>query len=132
MQLTSDTNTLPDISPDGQWIACSFFRDDEPDRPPAIAIYPIGGGSAQKIFDRPPGSEHQVAWTADGKALDYIVNRGGVGNIWRQSRSGGPPAPITSFTSQMIFFFAYSPDGNTAVLGRGKDADDLVVITDAK
>jgi hypothetical protein len=40
---------LPTISPDGQWVA--FVSDREGSW--AIFVAPIGGGSAQKLFDFP-------------------------------------------------------------------------------
>jgi len=127
---TMDNTSVPDVSPDGELIACAFYRYDRPDQSPAIAIYPFSGGTLSKHFDRPPGANDRVYWTADGAAIDYVVTTGGVSNVWRQPLDGSPPAPITGFRTGRIFFSALSPDRKMLMLGRGQEANDLVLLSD--
>jgi hypothetical protein len=51
----------------------------------------------------------------------------GAGNVWEQPLAGGPPKPVTHFTSDKIFSFDWSPDGRLA-LSRGTAATDAVLI----
>jgi hypothetical protein len=51
----------------------------------------------------------------------------GVDNIWEQPVTGGPPKPMTHFTSDKIFSFDWSRDGRLA-LSRGTDTTDAVLI----
>jgi hypothetical protein len=51
----------------------------------------------------------------------------GVRNIWEQPIEGGPPKPVTHFTSDKIFYFDLSRDGRLA-LSRGTDQTDAVLI----
>jgi Tol biopolymer transport system component len=126
---TMDNTSVPDVSPDGKFIACAFYRYDRPEQSPAIAIYPFSGGPVAKSFDRPPGANDRVYWTADGAAIDYIVTAGGVSNVWRQRLDGSPPAPITNFRTERIFFSALSPDREMLMLGRGQETNDLVLLS---
>ncbi len=127
-QLTHDVNSLPDVSPDGKWIAAACLRYDHPQLPPQIGIYPFDGGRAVTVLERRAGADAAVFWSANGDAVEYVVSAKGVGNIWRQPVSGGAPTPITHFHSEQLFFFNPSTDRKSVVLARGKDMTDLVLI----
>jgi Tol biopolymer transport system component len=129
IRLTEDNTSVPDVSPDGRYVACASFQYDLPNQPPGIAIYPFQGGTAMKAFRRLPGADDGVHWTADGKALEYVVTAGGVGNVWRQAVSGGPPVPLSAFHTDRILFSSMSPDRKTLVLARGQETNDLVLLT---
>jgi Tol biopolymer transport system component len=129
VQITKDITSLPAVSPDGKLIAAAYFLLDQPQSIPKIVIYPFQGGPAVKIFDRPDGSDDKVYWAGDGNSLEYIVSRGDVSNIWRQSLQGGEPAPITHFGADRLFFLSPSPTGKHLALGRGKELTELVLIT---
>jgi Tol biopolymer transport system component len=57
------------------------------------------------------------------------LTRGGASNIWRQALAGGLPKQITSFKSDLIFFFAWSRDGKQLALERGATSSDVVLIS---
>lgn len=95
VQVTKEITSLATISPDGSLIAVAYFLLDKPQSPAKIAVYRFEGGDPVRIFDRPSGSDDKVAWSSDGKNLEYIVTRGGASNIWRQPLAGGPPFPVT-------------------------------------
>ena len=67
-------------------------------------------------------------WSPDGKALTFIDNRSGASNIWAQPLKGGPPKPVTSFTTDQIYDFAWSRTGDLAV-ARGTETSDVVLIS---
>ena len=67
-------------------------------------------------------------WAPDESGLDYVVTRNGVSNIWRQPLTGGPPGPITHFSTGRIFSFAWSPDGRWLSLGSGIARSDVVLM----
>jgi hypothetical protein len=50
-----------------------------------------------------------------------------VSNIWEQPVAGGPPKPVTHFTSDGIFSYDWSRDGRLA-LSRGAVQIDAVLI----
>jgi serine/threonine protein kinase/Tol biopolymer transport system component len=132
VQITTGSNSLPDISPDGKYIACLDFQYSTPDVASRIAVFPLDGGSALTFFNPSRGTDGHAYWTADGKALEYIVTSRGVGNIWRQTLDGEAPRQVTTFNNSLMFFMAPSPDGRSVLMARGKEVNDLVLIIDVR
>jgi Tol biopolymer transport system component len=121
----TDNAWFPSVSPDGKWIACQYFPGQN--EPSSLAIVPFAGGQPAKVFPLRGTSEPLVHWTPDGRAIAFRTNVNGVGNIWEQPVEGGPPKPVTHFTSDIIFFFDWSRDGRLA-LSRGTEPTDAVLI----
>jgi Tol biopolymer transport system component len=148
-QLTDYTTYLPSVSPDGKWIACFYLSGQH--QPASLAIVPFAGGQPAKVFSLPPTSSAPVLrnsdgrapgrperganatrtvalhWTPDGSAISFVNNVNDAGNVWEQPVAGGPPKPVTHFTSDKIFWFDWSPDGRLA-LSRGTRQADAVLI----
>ena len=59
---------------------------------------------------------------------DSIQN--GVHNLWKQPMDGSRPQQLTNFTSDLIYYFALSPDRKRLVLSRGNATLDIVLIKD--
>jgi len=69
-------------------------------------------------------------WEPRGDAIDYILTRNGVSNIWQQGLTGGPPKQVTHFESGEIFDFEWSRDGKQLALTRGSESSDVILIRD--
>lgn len=67
-------------------------------------------------------------WAADGKAITYIVTKGGISNIWAQPLTGEPAKQLTNFNQEQIFAFAWSADGKSLALVRGVNAKSVVLM----
>ena len=132
VQLTDKLSTWPDVSPDGQKIAC-WYRA-EPGASWRIAVIPITGGDPEKILDVPPNADTPIPmrWTPDGRGISFVATRDGVSNVWRQSLDGGAPKQLTNFTSDQIFWFDWSNDGKQLACSRGRMLNDIVLITESK
>jgi TolB protein len=117
----------PQISPDGKLLAY-LAMPATMSGSTVLTVVPFGGGSPLYRLDVPMGA-FEIHWVPDGKALDYILTRGGASNIWRQPLAGGPPMQITNFKSDRIFFFAWSRDGKQLALARGTISSDVVLIS---
>jgi Tol biopolymer transport system component len=127
INLTNASTSRPAVSPDGKWIACN--RLDEASGQWQIAVMPIEGEAAPRIFDVPsPNIFRALRWTPDGRSVAYPVTVGNVSNIWSQPLDGGPPRRLTNFKDQLIFDFAWSRDGKQLALSRGLVNSDVVVI----
>jgi serine/threonine protein kinase len=126
----------PIVSPDGKWIACSYsssqYRSATPAAAFRTAVIPFEGGDPVKVFDLLGGPENDFGWTADSRALTYIVTRGGVSNIWSQPLDGGQPKQLTDFKSEQIYSFDWSRDGKQLLVLRGTSSSDAVIISDYK
>jgi Tol biopolymer transport system component len=131
-QLTDKLSTWPDVSPDGQKIAC-WYRA-EPEANWQIAVIPITGGDPVKVFDVPGNADTPIPtrWMPDGTGITFIATRDGVSNVWFQPMSGGAPYQITHFTSDQINWFDWSRDGKRLACSRGKILNDIVLITESK
>jgi len=121
-QLTDYLSQFPSLSPDGKWIA---FLDPRDMKNLKIAVMSIDGGPPVKSF--PDTGWGSLRWSPDGRTIDYVDYRKGVGNIWAQPIAGGPPKQITHFNSGLIFDLAWSKNGDLA-LSRGTWTNDAVLI----
>jgi Tol biopolymer transport system component len=126
-QLTDKITEEPAISPDGKLIACFYY----PGQKIKLAVIPFEGGEPVYEFDVDQSIRDKTpAWTADGRAITYILNRGGVSNIWSQPLDGGAPKQLTDFKTDRIFAFDWSRDGKQLLLSRGNITNDVVLIRD--
>ena len=127
------------LSPDGRWIACHYLPEEGG---PKLAIISFAGGPPVKVFDLPTtvvclhqlGQSNEgflapLAWTPDGRAVAFVDNRDGVGNLWAQPIAGGAPVKLTHFTAEHIWYFAFSRDGKQIAIARGTSTTDAVLIT---
>jgi Tol biopolymer transport system component len=129
VQLTKQPASLPRVSPDGKLIACLYYSRADPRFSSfKIAAIPFDRGQPTKLFDMGPSVEDYVSWEPDGKALDYVETVDGVGNLWRQPLSGGPPEQLTTFESDRLFEFAWSRK-KQVVFARGDVSSDIVLIS---
>ena len=132
VQLTDKLSTWPDVSPDGQKIAC-WYRADTGARW-QIAVIPITGGNPEKVLDVPPAADTPIPirWMPDGRGISFVATRDGVSNVWYQPLDGGAPKQVTNFTSDQIHWFDWSKDGKQLACARGRMLNDVVLITESK
>jgi Tol biopolymer transport system component len=67
-------------------------------------------------------------FSPDGRAVVYDISDKGVGNLWMQPLDGSAGHQITSFTSEKITGFRWSPDGKSLAVMREHDTSDVVVL----
>ena len=115
------------ISPDGKWIACAY-QELAPVPVLKLAVIPADGGAPVNVFVRPFGAT-RLHWSPDQKSLQFLLTRRGATNVWEQPLSGGPPRPVTDFTTGHIFDFAWTRDGKQLLLAKGEETSDVVLIS---
>jgi Tol biopolymer transport system component len=114
-------------SPDGKWIGCYYSGEQLGER---YGIIPASGGRPIRHFDF-PGFQYQfVRWTADSRHLSFIGAPPDPSNIWLQPAEGGEPRKLTDFKTDYIYGHAWSRDGKTLALARGRPAHDVVLLKD--
>ena len=115
------------VSPNGKFIAnvAWWYGSSKPLR---IQILPFGGGAALYEFDW-PGIAGEPRWKPDSRAIQYVLTRDGVSNIWEHGFTDSAPKQVTNFKSDMIFDFDWSRDGKRLALTRGSTKTDLVTIS---
>jgi Tol biopolymer transport system component len=130
VQVTQQPTSFPAISPDGRQIACIHFPGKDPRISSALlAVTRMDGNGGFTTFPRTYLDETSLAWSPDGKGIDFVRSENGAGNIWRQALSGGPPVQVTHFDRDELVRFAWSGDGRL-VCTRGTTTHTAVLIQD--
>ncbi len=124
-QLTDKYSRMPVVSPDGRYIVCSYYRDENFK---GFAIIRFEDGEPIRLLPIPVIANQRVRWTPDGNGLTYIDVRDGVSNIWLQPLAGDAPRQITDFKREQIFSYDWSADGKNLVCERGAELSDVVAI----
>lgn len=121
------------VSPDGRFLA--FPYDQEHPKPLSkLAVISAQTGESVKTFDAPGGiyRESCLRWSPDGKALQYLLTKGDVTNVWAQPLSGGPPRQVTKSTGGRIYDFNWTYDGKQLLLSRGEVTSDVVLLSNLR
>jgi Tol biopolymer transport system component len=115
------------ISSDERW-AVGTYQDPQGS---GMAVVPLGEAGTVRKFPHnyTPGVGFGPAWAPGGRALEDLVVRDGVTNVWRFPLDGSAPRPVTTFTSEQIMNYRWSRDGKTLALSRGTYSTDVVLIT---
>jgi Tol biopolymer transport system component len=132
VRLTDYPAIEPSYSPDGKWIACYAQVDPAKPNDWSYSIIPATGGRGVKQFDFPNFQYQQIGWTSDGRHLSFIGSPPDPSNIWLQPVDGGEPRKLTDFKSDYIYRHAWSRDGKTLALSRGRGTSDVVLMRDEK
>ncbi len=125
-QLNDTPTSVFAISPDEKLLAAEML--DKNTGKHNVGLISLEDGKIIKTFNFRP--MRQIAFTPDGKNLAFDSQRdvSGVSQIMIQPLSGEEFFPVTSFQTDEIFSFGWSPNGNRLAVIRGKQLNDAVVI----
>jgi eukaryotic-like serine/threonine-protein kinase len=135
MDLPNSNSPIALISRDGKVVAYSKAFPDAPQKRAQIAGVPAEGGPMLFGIDTVPGAIIGGAlpqWSIDGRAIEYVVLRGGAANLWRQPVPSGTPKQITNFTTGVLSSAVWSPDGKTLFTVRGSRTSDIILLKNEK
>jgi Tol biopolymer transport system component len=93
-----------------------------------VKVIAFDGGTLMHQFDW-PALAWLSRWAPRDDAIDYVLTRNGVSNIWQQNLAGGAPRQITNFESGLIFDYEWSRDGRQLALTRGSESSDVIMIS---
>jgi Tol biopolymer transport system component len=113
------------VSPDERFAVGTYIE------PPnsGLAVLPIGGGPVRRFpYTYTPGAGFGVRWAPDGHAIEDLVFRDGITNLWRFPLDGSPPTPVTSFASEQIMNYRWSRTGRSLAISRGTQSLDVYLI----
>jgi Tol biopolymer transport system component len=119
---------LVDYSKDGKLMVYTTQRVENGRMQAKTVVAPAEGGNALYTFDIPFASQ-AAKFTPDSKAIAYILTRNRAGNIWEQQLSGGRLVPLTKFTNDDMFAFAWSKDGKQLAFSRGQRKTDVIMMS---
>jgi len=121
--------SLFDYSPDHKLVLYTSQKVVNGQMQSKIVVASAEGGNPLYTFDSPYG-ETGGRFTPDSKAIAFRLTRNRAGNIWEQRLSGGELVPLTKFTSDDMFAFAWSKDGKRLAFSRGQQKTDVVMMKD--
>jgi len=101
------SNSAPAWSPDGRTLALTLSRDGGSQ----LNLLDLSAaGSEPRRLAQSASIDTEPAFTADGKTIYFVSDRGGSPQIYRVSASGGTPERVT-FGGNYNISPALSPDG---------------------
>lgn len=123
------------ISPDGKWVAFPSWTGAVRLTNVDYELLPLSGGQPVALKSATPEAGTDLVqgipmlrWSPDGRALVIRHEENGASNLWMLPIDGGAPRPLTHFTSQLIYGFAYSRDGQRLALSRGTRTSNAILI----
>jgi serine/threonine protein kinase/Tol biopolymer transport system component len=129
VRLIDKSARMPVASPDSQFIACSYYGENEGR---GIAIFPYQGGPMVRLVPIPLRDWQRVQWIDGGHALSYIEIANHVSNIWSYNLVASTSRQVTDFKTDQIFAYAWSPDQKQLACLRGTDMRETMIIDDQK
>jgi Tol biopolymer transport system component len=116
-----------DISPDGRTVAFATI-DHTMGHAERLALVSVDSGQlVNKIeFQRPRMG--LVHFSRDGKSIIYPIRANNADNLWQQPLDGSAGRQLTSFNSEHIWDYHWSPDGAKLGIVRGHTDSDVVLI----
>ncbi len=130
VQLSNQSLSFPQVSPDGKWIACIYYPEGDPRFSRREIAVLSADGSSFEVLDHMPQVDGDFSWTPDGRGIIFTRMLHGADNVWQQLLKGGTAVPVTHFVTDTIFSFRSSIDGKRLAMVRGKQVSDVVLIRD--
>jgi len=135
LNLPGQLSPIVFLSPDNKLILYQSGNPSAPQERTKVMAVPVQGGPPVFSFEMPIGhivGEGAPEWSPDGRAVDFVLLRGGASNLWQWAPPKGPFKQITNFSSGIIREYTWSPDGKTLFLTRGSRSSDIVLLKNAK
>jgi Tol biopolymer transport system component len=111
------------VSPDGTRLLGSLW--DAARQRSSLAIVSSAGGTPT-LLDLPV--LNTASWSPDGRSITYTDFVGGQMTLLQRNLESGATRTLLTLGPDKLFGFAWSPDGQRIVLGRGAISNDVVLI----
>jgi serine/threonine protein kinase/Tol biopolymer transport system component len=119
-----------DISPDGATAAFTTVNHAA-GHVERIALVATANVETPKMLEvQRQRASNLIRFSRDGKSLIYTVRENGVDNLWQQPLDGSAGKALTSFKTEHIWDFHWSPDGSKFAIVRGHTDADVVLVRD--
>jgi Tol biopolymer transport system component len=116
-----------DISPDGRTLAFVTV-DHAGGHEEKLALVAGDTGQLQRQIEFQHPRMGLVRFSRDGKSVIYPVRENNTDNLWQQPLDGSSGKQLTSFKSEHIWDYHWSPDGGKLALVRGHTDSDVVLM----
>ncbi|CAN5418168.1 hypothetical protein BH10ACI3_BH10ACI3_16510 [soil metagenome] len=117
------------MSPDGHYLVFDDLRDDSKNGISEIVVFDVTSAAEPRIIAI-NSPNVRVTFSPDGKFLDYYENRTEGVKFWRQPLTGaGDRELLFDLPHTRIEDVAWSPDGKTLAIARGRQEYDAILLT---
>ena len=116
-----------DISPDGRLVGFATV-DHTMGHQERLALVSVDSGQLLNKIEFQRARIGLVHFSRDGKSVVYPIRENNADNLWQQPLDGSPGRQITSFKSEHIWDYHWSPDGSKLAIVRGHTDSDVVLI----
>lgn len=117
------------ISPDGRYLAFKSQKEESDTDTAEIIFFDLSGNEEPRTVTI-RSQNPTIVWSEGGRSFDYADNQPDAARIWRQSFVGkGDKRLVLEIPKARIFSFAWSRDGKTLALGRGRTGNDAILLT---
>jgi Tol biopolymer transport system component len=116
-----------DVSPDGRTVAFATV-DHAAGHEERLALVSVDNGQLLKKIEFQRPRMGLVHFSRDGRSILYPVRENSADNLWQQPLDGSPGRQLTSFKSEHIWDYHWSPDGSKLAMVRGHEDSDVVLI----
>jgi serine/threonine protein kinase len=116
-----------DISPDGRTLAFATV-DHAAGHEERLALVSVASGELVKKVEFQRTRIGLVHFSRDGKSIVYPIRENNADNLWQQPLDASSGKQLTSFKSEHIWDYHWSPDGSKLALVRGHTDSDVVLI----
>jgi dipeptidyl aminopeptidase/acylaminoacyl peptidase len=101
VQITQDRGSpehyaAPSMSPDGKRIAVARYASRDPPLPGPIRLLNADGSEQARLESTAATLNLAPRWSADGKAIAYIVQAGAFRHLWMASVEGETTSPLSA------------------------------------
>lgn len=128
-QMTELPTLMPQLSPDGKYLACYFPANGEfnpQNRRLKLTLLSPTDAKIIKQFDNFPNNA-SFRWTPDSQAISYADDSSEIANLFVQTVEGGEPEKLTDSTAESIGLHSWSKDNNL-VFVKETVINDIVLI----
>jgi len=116
-----------DISPDGSTLAFAII-DHAAGHEEKLVLVALGTGQLQKQIEFQRPKTGLVHFSRDGKSVLYPIRENNADNLWQQPLDGSAGKQVTSFKTEHIWDYHWSPDGSKLAIVRGHTDSDVVLM----
>jgi eukaryotic-like serine/threonine-protein kinase len=116
-----------DVSPDGHTLAFATV-DHAAGHEERLALVSVDSSQLVKKVEFQRPRIGLVHFSRDGKAVVYPIRENNADNLWQQPLDGSPGRQLTSFKSEHIWDYHWSPDGAKLGVVRGHTDSDVVLV----
>jgi eukaryotic-like serine/threonine-protein kinase len=120
------------VSPNNKVLAYAADQGTGAEATESIALLNLESPTSPRMLSAHAHRSGGVQFTPEGKSVAYPIRENGVDNIWVQTIDGPTGHQITTFTSDQIDSFHWSPDGKNLALLRSHSESDVVLLQEAK